>query len=172
MSSSKNLSMPLIDEGNSYSTGETWITTINIAVLLRFCLHKYHFIQLEFLPSSTICALLSLTINLEEIKYERAFFADFIYLMVAIIPAFFLLFFFIRLCESTFLLTFHALDNKRVHSISTRSLHERKKKLRRLISNKFHIFRTKQQLLQRCLCKKKDINKSFLWNVLFVYCQQ
>jgi hypothetical protein len=129
MSSSKNLSMPLIDEGNSYSTGETWITTINIAVLLRFCLHKYHFIQLEFLPSSTICALLSLTINLEEIKYERAFFADFIYLMVAITTTtFFLLFFFLFVYLSVlFLLTFHVLDKKIVHSQCTWPLHDRNK---------------------------------------------
>ncbi len=77
MSSSKNLSMPLIDEGNSYNTEETWISTINITVLLRFSLHQYHLIQLEFLPSSKIRALLLLTIELEEITWERGIFRGF-----------------------------------------------------------------------------------------------
>jgi hypothetical protein len=39
------------------------ITAINIPVLHRFCLHKYHLIQLAFLSSSTIHGLLLLTID-------------------------------------------------------------------------------------------------------------
>jgi hypothetical protein len=78
MSSSKNLSLTLIDEGNSYNTEETWITTINITVLLRFSSHKYHLIQLEFLSRSTTRALLLFTIELEEITYERGIFRVFL----------------------------------------------------------------------------------------------
>jgi len=129
MPSSKNLSMPLINKENSYDTGEAWIIGINITVLHRFCLHKYHLIQLEFLPSSTVRILLLLTIDLKEITYKRTVFRGFNVFNGRNKNSIFLtLLFFIRLCECTFLLTSHLLDNKKVHSIYTRSLHDRKKR--------------------------------------------